>query len=107
RRTVAIRAGVLERIEAPEGVFTREAGALGAWRETARERLRLHGGEGAALRAFGPGEGAARRLGTDLDGRRRRADKRLPELAGLLDPEQFALITRPSSGFVVIRGSAG
>jgi len=107
RRTVAIRAGVLERVEAPEGVFARDAGVPGGWRETPRERLRLHGGEGAALRAFGPGEGGTRRLGTDLDGRRRRADKRLPELAGLLDPEQFALITRPSSGFVVIRGSAG
>jgi DNA helicase-2/ATP-dependent DNA helicase PcrA len=107
RRTVAIRAGMLERVEAPEGVFARDAGVPGGWRETPRERLRLHGGEGAALRAFGPGEGSTRRLGTDLDGRRRRADKRLPELAGLLDPEQFALITRPSSGFVVIRGSAG
>jgi len=107
RRTVAIRAGVLERVEAPEGVFARDAEVPGGWRETPRERLRLHGGEGAALRAFGPGEGSGRRLGTDLDGRRRRADKRLPELAGLLDPEQFALITRPSSGFVVIRGSAG
>jgi len=107
RRTLAIRAGVLERVEAPEGVFARDSGVPGGWRETARERLRLHGGEGAALRAFGPGEGASNRLGTHLDGSRRRADKRLPELAGLLDPEQFELITRPSSGFVVIRGSAG
>jgi len=107
RRTVAIRAGALERVEAPEGVFTRDAGYPGGWQTVARERLRLRGGEGAALRAFGPGETGGRRLGTDLAGTRRRADKRLPELAGLLDAEQFALITRPSSGFVVVRGSAG
>ncbi len=107
RRTVAIRAGALERVEAPEGVFTRDASYPGGWQALARERLRLRGGEGAALRAFGPGDARERRLGTDLAGARRRADKRLPELAGLLDAEQFALITRPSSGFVVVRGSAG
>src|SRR5262249_1696031 len=45
--------------------------------------------------------------GTDLEGMRRRADKHLPDIAGLIDPHQFDLITRPSSGFVVIRGTAG
>ena len=72
-----------------------------------REAPRLAGGEGAALRAYSDGEGSHRRLGTDLEGSRRRADKHLPDIAGLIDPEQFALITRPSAGFVVIRGTAG
>jgi DNA helicase-2/ATP-dependent DNA helicase PcrA len=46
-------------------------------------------------------------MGTDLSGHRRRADKRLPDIAGLIDPAQFDLIARPSTGFVVIRGTAG
>lgn len=108
RRAVTIARNALERIDAPEGVFTRAMpGGAGEWQEMARERLRLAGGQGAALRAHRIGAGDARRLGTDLAGFRRRADKRLPELAGLLDPEQFALITRSAPGFVVIRGSAG
>ena len=36
-----------------------------------------------------------------------RADKHLADIAGLIDPDQFELITRPSSGFLVIRGTAG
>jgi DNA helicase-2/ATP-dependent DNA helicase PcrA len=113
RRAVSIRDGELERVDAPEGVFTRAIPEHGeddggsGWREIPRERVRLAGGEGAALRAHAVGQAGARRLGTDLAGFRRRADKRLPELAGLLDPAQFALIARPSAGFVVIRGSAG
>ncbi|HVP30020.1 MAG TPA: 3'-5' exonuclease [Myxococcota bacterium] len=110
RRAVTILRGALERIDAPEGVFTRRHGDPAGderWQQIARERLRLAGGEGAALRAHPAGQGGERRLGTDLAGFRRRADKRLPELAGLLDPEQFALITRQAAGFVVIRGSAG
>src|SRR5262249_2076209 len=36
-----------------------------------------------------------------------RADKALPEIAALIDKEQFELITQPSSGIVVIQGGAG
>ena len=107
RRAVTIRHGRLERVEAPEGTFVARKGESDGWLHVPRERARLGGGEGAALRAHAVGEAAGRRLGTDLEGSRRRADKRLPELAGLLDPAQFGLITRPSSGFLVIRGAAG
>lgn len=107
RRTVTILRGRLERIDAPEGLFHADPSAEGGWRQTPREAARLAGGEGSALRAHRVGEGGERRLGTDLEGNRRRQDKRLPDIAGLIDPEQFDLITRPSSGFVVIRGTAG
>ncbi len=107
RRAVTIRHGNLERVNAPEGVFVASASADGGWKRLPREHVRLGGGEGAALRAYARGQGGSRRLGTDLEGSRQRADKRLPELAGLLDPAQFGLITRPSSGFLVIRGVAG
>jgi len=105
RRTVAIRGAALSRIDAPEGSYVTDAS--GDWRQIAREAPRLAGGEGAALRVHAPGQSGARRLGTDPSGAARRADKRLPDIAGLIDPEQFALITRPSAGFVAIRGTAG
>jgi DNA helicase-2/ATP-dependent DNA helicase PcrA len=103
RRTVRIRDGVLDRIEAPEGIFLAEGAG---WRELARPRPRHAGGAGSALRADAEDDATARRLGTDLDGSRRRADKRLPEITGLIDPAQFELITR-DGGYLAIRGTAG
>ena len=105
RRTVAIQSGALTRIDAPEGSFV--ANGAGSFSQISREAPRLAGGEGAALRVHAPGEGGQRRLGSDPSGAPRRADKRLPDIAGLLDPAQFDLIARPSSGFVAIRGTAG
>jgi DNA helicase-2/ATP-dependent DNA helicase PcrA len=107
RRAVTIRGAALERIEAPEGIFDQDRDAPGGWRRTARRSLRLAGGEGAALRVHERADGGTRRLGTDPSGAARRADKHLPDIAGLIDPEQFALIARPSTGYVVIRGAAG
>jgi DNA helicase-2/ATP-dependent DNA helicase PcrA len=107
RRTVTIRNQTLYRVEAPEGIFSRDEHDPAKWQHARIELPRLAGGEGAALRAHETGEGHHRRLGTDPHGMRRRADKHLPDIAGLIDPRQFELITRPSSGFVVIRGTAG
>lgn len=107
RRTVTIRRGALERIDAPEGTFALDEGEASGWRHTRVEPARLAGGEGTALWAHPVGQAGHRRLGTDTGGRSQRRDKRLPDIAGLIDAEQFALITRPSSGFVVIRGTAG
>jgi len=107
RRTVTIRNQALHRIDAPEGIFSADPQAPDGWHKGLVEAAQLMGGEGAALRAHSAGEGTHRRLGTDLEGRHRRTDKHLPDIAGLIDPQQFALITRPSSGFVVIRGTAG
>lgn len=107
RRALAIRDRSLQRIDAPEGTFTEDPAAPGSWRCVQVEPPRLAGGEGAALRAHGAEAGGHRRLGTDLLGTRRRADKHLPDIAGLIDASQFDLIVRPSAGFVVIRGTAG
>ncbi|MCB9680214.1 MAG: ATP-binding domain-containing protein [Alphaproteobacteria bacterium] len=107
RRTVRIDNGVLLRIDAPEGVLVREDRDA-AWTIRATERPRLAGGQGASrAQVHAKGQGDRRRLGTDGAGRLQRPDKHLPDIAGLIDPEQFELITRPSSGFVVIRGTAG
>jgi DNA helicase-2/ATP-dependent DNA helicase PcrA len=107
RRTVTIRDQALQRIDAPEGTFCLDRHDPDGWRRVEAEAPRLAGGEGAAIRAHAVGAGSGRQLGTHLDGTRRRVDKHLPDIAGLIDPAQFDLITRPSSGFVVIRGTAG
>jgi len=107
RRTLTIHDGSLERVEAPEGVFVPDAGDPDGWRRSARAAPRLGGGEGAALRFHDAAAGEVWKFGTDAFGREHRPDKRLPDIAGLIDPEQFALITRPNAGFVVIRGAAG
>jgi DNA helicase-2/ATP-dependent DNA helicase PcrA len=106
RRTVVIRDGELERVDAPEGSFRRLPGG-GGWQAAEGGARRLRGGEGVALRAHGASSAPARRLGTDPRGRRHRLDKRLPEIAGLLDPSQFDLITHREPGVLVVRGSAG
>ena len=107
RRTVSIRDGSLERVVAPEGTFLVDPEQPDGWRRAALAPPRLSGGQGAALRVHGPADGGRPTLGLDLAGVRRRADKHLPDIAGLIDAEQFALIAKPSSGFVVIRGAAG
>jgi len=104
RRTVAIRRRTLERVDCPESVFVRRGDE---WVMTHHEPPRMAGGQGTALRAHHHGEGGGRRLGTDVEGFRRRVDKHLPDIAGLIDAEQFELITRPHGGVVVVRGTAG
>lgn len=106
RRTVRIRDGALDRIEAPEGLFVREHEG-DDWEHAERQPARLAGGEASAVRAHEPAGVAPRRLGTELSGDRRRADKRLPEITSLIDAQQFDLITREAGGFLLIRGAAG
>ncbi|MCP4035764.1 MAG: ATP-binding domain-containing protein [bacterium] len=107
RRMVRIREGELERVQAPEGDFLRDPERPEHWVRRGVDRPRLAGGEAAAPRAHDLGAAGDRRLGSDPTGRARRVDKHLPEITGLIDPTQFDLITRPSAGFLVIRGSAG
>ncbi len=106
RRSVVIREAALERVEAPEGIFTPSTTAAGEWRRAERRSHRLAGGEGAALRAHRVDAGTARRLGAGPGGVHR-ADKRLPEITALIDPAQFGLITSSRAGLLSIRGAAG
>ena len=97
RRTLGIAEGELHRVDAGEQTWVREGTS---WRSVPQGRSRLAGGSGSAFRVR---EGPAR-LGT---GHLHRADKHLPEIAALIDPAQFDLITMPSSGLVAVRGGAG
>lgn len=106
RRTVTIEGGQLLRVDAPEGTFSLSDD--GTWATRAQGVPRLLGGAGTARPTLhDAGAASERRLGTDGTGRVHRADKRLPDIAGLIDPDQFELITRPATGFLVIRGTAG
>jgi DNA helicase II / ATP-dependent DNA helicase PcrA len=111
RRNVSIAGGKLRRIGAPQGTFVRDS--QGVWHEAEGEAQPvLQGGQGKALRAPAPpirvkkGKRRGARLGVHHGGLHR-ADKHLPEIAALIDREQFELITQPHSGLVVIQGGAG
>ncbi len=95
RRTVTISDGSLTRVGTEEHTWVKTGD--GTWRDLRAHEARLAGGAGTAVRAgsLGTGHASARR------------DKHLPEIASLLDSEQFALITRPGAGVVVIQGAAG
>lgn len=102
RRSLAINEGSLRRIGCPQGVFVKTHDKR--WLR-ADDSARLHGGQGSAPRPEHH-RAPVGKLGVGGDGERR-LDKHLPEIAAMIDPRQFELITRPSSGLVVIQGGAG
>lgn len=111
RRNVSISKSVLRRIGAPQGTFVRDR--AGGWRVATGSAVpTLQGGQGKAARApvvvrqqRKKGR-SGHQLGVHHEGAHR-ADKHLPEIAALIDKEQFDLITRPQSGLVVVQGGAG
>ena len=106
RRSLTIDEAKLRRIGCPQGTYiSREEDG---WFEAASVSVpRLAGGQGAAARPTAVTTGGRKsRLGVH-SGPVLRADKHLPEIAALIDAEQFGLITRPESGLVVLQGGAG
>lgn len=99
RRTVTIADGGLRRIGAPQGIFVRNAKG---WRQLGVTTVELAGGQGVAFRP----QDMRGVLGID-DSFQQREDRHLPEIAALLDPRQFELISKPDTGLVVIQGGAG
>jgi DNA helicase-2/ATP-dependent DNA helicase PcrA len=97
RRTVTIEDGVLTRVACPQGVWSRHERR---WDRTDLPAAELAGGEMTAVRLGGRVLGAGPRRG-------QRIDRHLPEIAALIDPRQFELITAPGAGVVVIQGGAG
>ncbi len=99
RRSVTIALGRLQRIEAKSGVYVRNG--EDHWIVQDRPRPRLLAAEDGGLVA-GRAKG---RLGGG--GAIVRSTKHLPDIAALIDPAQFALISAPDSGLVLLRGGAG
>ncbi|MEO8211737.1 MAG: ATP-binding domain-containing protein [Myxococcales bacterium] len=123
RRTLTIEGGMLQRIAAPQGIWVkrrlaatpaqaapgRQGQGQGAdryvWERSDLPLHELSGGEQSATRAtrqFRP-SGV---LGAAPSGRQA-LDRHLPEIAALIDPRQFELMTAPEAGVVVIQGGAG
>jgi len=102
RRSLAIAAGKLRRIGAPQGTYMLRAD--GQWVQAGQSATQLRGGQGSAPRPidYKP----VGKLGVAVNGQGRE-DKHLPEIAALIDKRQFDLITRADSGLVVIQGGAG
>jgi DNA helicase-2/ATP-dependent DNA helicase PcrA len=103
RRTVTIVDAVLRRVASSQGIFAREPPDM-VWRGTHSGKLRLGVVSSTTSRSSMPA--TKPRLGFDSDGKRR-AERFLPAIAALIDPRQFELISRPSSGVIVVQGSAG
>ena len=102
RRTVLIEQGELQRVQSPEGLYVR---GPRDWERVEGVGPAMRGGAGTAIRPEEGGAPEAKR--SRLRPSRARVDKHLPEIAALLDAEQYALITQPDSGLIAIQGSAG
>ena len=102
RRALSIGQGRLKRIGAPQGTFVRKID--GSWRRAGTSATALSGGQGSAMR---PEKHHAPTLGIGADADERGEDKSLGEITALIDARQFDLISKPTSGLVVIQGGAG
>jgi DNA helicase-2/ATP-dependent DNA helicase PcrA len=103
RRTLTMEKGALRRIACPQGVWTRAPAS--AWEHADPSRKSLAGGERSAAspREASGARGSA--SGSEADPRQ--INRHLPEIAALIDPRQFEVITTPRAGVVVIQGGAG
>jgi DNA helicase-2/ATP-dependent DNA helicase PcrA len=102
RRTLTIVDGELLRVTCPQGVWCKVTGKDGAktWQRVDVATHSLSGGERTAVR---PARGV---LGASPEAAQR-LDRHLPEIAALIDPRQFEIMTSRESGVVVIQGGAG
>ena len=103
KRIIKISNGELVRIQQGELLLVKEKN--NRWQKYVEQRYLLKGGAESAARP-GVSKVVDPKLGIDRQGNIRK-DKLLPEITALIDADQFALITRPESGFVVIQGTAG
>ncbi|NMB74416.1 MAG: AAA family ATPase [Myxococcales bacterium] len=98
RRLLTIVDGALVRVQTPDEVWVRTRQGFGR----AGGEYLLAGGAGSALRP----ENARPFLGVG-PGEALRADLANNQVAALLDPRQYELVTSPGTGMVVVRGGAG
>jgi len=103
RRTLTIVDGELQRVACPQGIWCKVArNDRGAkiWQRIDAVAHALSGGERTAVRPARGVLGAAPAVD-------QRLDRHLPEIAALIDPRQFEIMTSRESGVVVIQGGAG
>ncbi len=102
RRSVTIVDKTLRRVADSENIYVKKSNG---WQELDPSGIRLSGGQGTAIRPEGLRKSRGV-LGVDAEGIDRQ-DKHLPEIAALLDKEQFELISSPTTQLLVVRGGAG
>ena len=127
RRNLSIQKAVLRRIGCPQGTFVQDTDKKWHIASSSSTPL-LQGGSGTAARipkapiwhdkranrskkparlpAKDPRQLTFPTLGVH-HGEGAAPDKHLPEIAALIDREQFDLVTQPDSGMIVIQGGAG
>jgi len=96
KRMLKVISGELVRIEQAGDHMYKEAD--GTWTLGHEKHPLLFGGAGSASRATN--------AKTQVDDQGK-TQKLLPEITGLIDAAQFALITKPDSGILAIQGTAG
>ena len=112
RRTVTIVDADLRRVTSGQGTFARDF-STGAWRAVNVRQAKLSVSNDGSVTINGTLPDPARAKPSEPRGRlgmqneRTRSDRFLPAIAALIDPRQFELITRPTSGLIVVQGSAG
>ena len=106
RRTLTIEEGQLLRVGTEKAVYIK---AENEWMTGGHTKPSLEGGAGTASRpeSTKPVLGVAGGVSSIGAMRKQRVDRHLPEIASLLDQEQFARITQPDSDILAIQGTAG
>ncbi len=101
RRTVTIVDGKLRRVASRDEVYLNTSAG---WQDISEQSTALRGGAGLATRP----DTAKPLLGLSSDSATmHRPDKHLPEIAALLDQEQFDLLTKKGDALLVVTGGAG
>jgi DNA helicase-2/ATP-dependent DNA helicase PcrA len=100
RRTVTILGGKLVRVSSAQRIYLHTPAG---WQDVSGDETSLKGGAGTASRP----DTTVPLLGSPEGGRAHRKDKHLPEIAALLDREQFDLLTREGESLLVVAGGAG
>ncbi len=105
RRNISIIGRILRRIGTPKhGIFVKDV--RGNWNHSDDNNVPVL--QGGACKVTKVSSDAQMHLGLeDRQGHVHRINKELPEIAALIDPVQFELITKPNSGLIVIQGAAG
>ena len=105
RRILTVDGGILVRIASPQGLWVRRRGAEAVWERQEAHVYELSGGE---LTSLQPARRQETRgvLGASPGGVQS-LNRHLPEIAALIDPQQFELITSRDTGVVVLQGGAG
>jgi DNA helicase-2/ATP-dependent DNA helicase PcrA len=105
RRILTIDGGTLVRIASPQGLWVRPRGTETIWHREEAHVYELSGGELTSVQPTRP-QPARGVLGASPAGVQA-LNRHLPEIAALIDPQQFELITSRDTGVVVLQGGAG